>query len=127
MKKKITIVICTIFILMIAAILFWKIPIYLKLNAIDIPDSCIEIETDVILSDVYWLHIAGERVIQYDGDYEALNTYIQQNNSAFQLKNITVVPFFRDTSESVIHPDKYNIAESERQNYAVIKYYRQLQ
>lgn len=81
MKKKITVIICIILILITVAVLFWRVPVYIKLKTINVPDGCEEIDTKIILSDAYWLHITGERVIKYDGGYEALNSYVQQNNS----------------------------------------------
>ena len=125
MKKKITIIFCTIFILITVTILFWRVPIYIKLKTINVPYGCEEIDTKIILSDAYWFHISGERVIKYDGGYEALNSYVHQNNSEFQLKNIEVTPFFVEKSEYAV--DIFDVEQAERWKYAVIEYYRKLE
>lgn len=126
--KKISkiIIITTVFI--IAIILLWRVPIYYKLKSIEIPMGSTEIETKVCLSDVYELHIIGERVIKYDGGYESVCQYIQENNTDKKIKNIDISPFFKDWDDFAVFPSDYNKVRPDDYNkYVVIKYYKSLQ
>lgn len=110
-------------VILIAAALLWKIPFHLKLKSIDVPDGCEEIATKIELSDVYWLHIIGNRVIKYDGSLEAVKQYILQNNSEKQLENISVRPFFTEWDDYAVSPNDYEVDNSEKYKYTVIQYF----
>ncbi len=127
MKKVLKIIIITI-VFIIAIILLWRVPIYCKLKSIEVPMSSTEIETKVCLLDVYEFHIIGERVIKYDGGYESVYQYIQENNTDRKLKNIDISPFFKDWDDFAVFPSDYNKVSPEDYNeYVVIKYYKSLQ
>ena len=125
MKKVFVVIFCTVFVIVTAILLLWRIPFYAKLKSISIPDGCEEITTEIEFSDVYWLHIIGERVIKYDGGYEALEDYVQRNNSNAQLKYISVHPFFIDWDDCAVCPNDYDVDEQEHDKYCVIEYYYQ--
>lgn len=108
---------------LVAATLLWKIPFYLKLKSINTPDGCEEIATKIELSDVYWLHIIGNRVIKYDGGSSAVKEYVLQNNSEAKLENISVYPFFRDWDDYAVSPYDYEVDESDKDKYVVIEYF----
>lgn len=107
--------------------LLWKVPVYLKLKSINIPDGCEDITTQVIFSDVYWYHIIGNRVVKYDGGSAAVREYVLQNNSEKKLKNISVHPFFVETDDYAVSPYDYEVAQSDRDKYVIIEYYYRLE
>ena len=107
--------------------LLWKVPVYLKLKSINIPDGCEDITTQVNFSDVYWYHIIGNRVVKYDGGSSAVREYVLQNNSEKKLKNITVHPFFVETDDYVVSPYDYEVAQSDKDKYVIIEYYYRLE
>lgn len=107
--------------------LLWKVPVYLKLKSINIPDGCEDITTQVIFSDVYWYHIIGNRVVKYDGGSAAVREYVLQNNSEKKLKNISVHPFFVETDDYAVSPYDYEVEQSDRDKYVIIEYYYRLE
>ena len=107
--------------------LLWKVPVYLKLKSINIPDGCEDITTQVIFSDVYWYHIIGNRVVKYDGGSAAVREYVLQNNSEKKLKNISVHPFFVETDDYAVSPYDYEVEHSDRDKYVIIEYYYRLE
>lgn len=107
--------------------LLWKVPVYLKLKSINIPDGCEDITTQVNFSDVYWYHIIGNRVVKYDGGSSAVREYVLQNNSEKKLKNISVHPFFVETDDYAVSPYDYEVAQSDRDKYVIIEYYYRLE
>ena len=107
--------------------LLWKVPVYLKLKSINIPDGCEDITTQVIFSDVYWYHIIGNRVVKYDGGSAAVREYVLQNNSEKKLKNISVHPFFVETDDYAVSPYDYEVAQSDKDKYVIIEYYYRLE
>lgn len=107
--------------------LLWKVPVYLKLKSINIPDGCEDITTQVIFSDVYWYHIIGNRVVKYDGGSAAVREYVLQNNSENKLKNISVHPFFVETDDYAVSQYDYEVAQSDKDKYVIIEYYYRLE
>jgi len=107
--------------------LLWKVPVYLKLKSINIPDGCEDITTQVNFSDVYWYHIIGNRVVKYDGGSAAVREYVLHNNSEKKLKNISVHPFFVETDDYAVSPYDYEVAQSDKDKYVIIEYYYRLE
>lgn len=128
MKKVLKGITISLIILIIAAVLLWRVPIYYKLKSIKVPMDSTEIETKVCLTDVYEFHIIGERVIKYDGGYEGVYKYIQENNTDRKIKNIDISHFFKDWDDFAVFPNDYDKVSPEDYNkYVVIKYYKSLQ
>lgn len=72
----------------------WKIPILRKIENLKLPDGCTTVyRTKIQISDVYWLHIAGEKVIKCDLGYEETKQYMEANNSESALENISIYPY----------------------------------
>ena len=125
MKKVFVVILFIILAITVSILLLWKIPFYAKLKSISVPDGCEEITTEIEFSDVYRLHIIGERVIKYDGGYDVLEDYVQRNNSDAKLKNISVHPFFTDRDDFAVYPNDYEVDAKEQDKYCVIEYYYQ--
>jgi hypothetical protein len=123
MRKKIII---TLIILLILFGLFgWKILIVLKIDCLDLPvDSETVYDTKVWLSDVYWLHIKGEKVIKCSLGYEETKKYIETNNSALKLTNIDILKY-EGMSDIAIYDSEFDgdfWKQSDRDNYIKISY-----
>ncbi len=125
MKKKIiSISILSVLCIIVLIAICWKAPFYIKLKSIDVPKNCTEIETKVELTDVYWYHVIGERLVKYDGGYEELQSYVEENNSEDKLRNISVHPFFVEKDDYAISPYDYAVDFPEQYKYVVIKYFK---
>ncbi|MBQ3464192.1 MAG: hypothetical protein IJH36_14030, partial [Clostridia bacterium] len=108
MKKRIiSISIISVLCIIVLSAIFWRVPFYIKLKNIDVPKNCTEIETRVEFTDVYWYHIIGERLVKYDGGYEELQSYVEENNSEDTLRNISVKPFFVENDDCAISQYDY--------------------
>ena len=69
----------------------WKIPVVWRIETLKLPKGCKTVyHTKVRISDVYWLHIEGEKVLKYDEGYEALKEYIEEYNSK---KALQIYPY----------------------------------
>ena len=81
-----------IFLAVAAIILFyvmggWKIPVLWRIESLELPKGWKTVyQTKIWISDVYWFHIKGEKVIKCDIGYEAAKEYIEEHNSAEELK-----------------------------------------
>ncbi len=72
----------------------WKIPVVWRIETLKLPKGCKTVyHTKVRISDVYWLHIEGEKVLKYDEGYEALKEYIEEYNSKKALEYIQIYPY----------------------------------
>ena len=72
----------------------WKIPVVWRIETLKLPKGCKTVyHTKVRISDVYWLHIEGEKVLKYDEGYEALKEYIEEYNSKKALEYIQICPY----------------------------------
>lgn len=72
----------------------WKIPVVWRIETLKLPKNCKTVyHTKVRISDVYWLHIKGEKVLKYDEGYEALKEYIEEYNSKKALQYIQIYPY----------------------------------
>ncbi len=95
MKKKINPAVYIIAAAVIILLLFgWKLPVIIKIESLDLPKGCETIyPVRVQISDVYWLHIKGEKVIKCSLGYEAAKKYIETYNTPSELKNIRIQPY----------------------------------
>lgn len=105
----------------------WKIPIIRRMEALKLPEGCKTIyNTKIWISDVYWLHIKGEKVIKCDMGYEAVKTYIEEHNSEEALKNIDIYPYggMSDIAIYDSQNDEMFWQQPDRDNYITISYFR---
>lgn len=128
MKKK---YICRMIVLAILLfVLFgWKIPIILNIARLKLPDGYETVyRTKTEISDVYWLHMAGEKVIYCDLGYEATKEYIQNNNPAFLLEYISVYPY-GGMSDMAIYDSYFDEKfwkQPDTDNYVKIRFFKKL-
>lgn len=86
--NKVTVTVLFIVFILLAG---WKIPIILKIETLKLPPGCEMVyPSKVWISDVYWPHIKGEKVIKCDLGYEAAKEYIETHNSKSKLSNISI-------------------------------------
>ncbi len=57
-------------------------PIVWQIETLRLPQDCKTVyHTKIRVSDVYWLHTKGEKVIQCEMGYEAVKAYVEEHNS----------------------------------------------
>ena len=83
-------------------------------------------QTKIWISDVYWLHIKGEKVIKCDIGYEAAKEYIEEHNSAEELKDIRIDPY-GGMSDTAIYDSQFDETfwqQPDRDDYIIISYFK---
>ena len=119
---------------MVAVFLFcilagWKLPIVWRMETLKLPEGCETVyHTKIRISDVYWLHIKGEKVIKCNMGYEAAKAYIEEHNSEKVLKHIEIYPY-GGMSDIAIYDSQNDEAfwqQPDRDNYITISYFRKL-
>lgn len=128
MKKILQIIFCIVVVLLLFYIFAgWKIPIVWRMETLKLPEGCKTVyKTKIWISDVYWLHIKGEKVIKCDMGYEAVKTYIEEHNSEEALKCIDIYPY-GGMSDIAIYDSQNDEAfwqQPDRDNYITISYFR---
>ena len=126
MKKIAAKIALTIVVITFIVIFGWKIPIILKIETMKLPPGCETVyPTKIHVSDVYWLHIKGEKVIKCDQGYEAVKEYIESHNSEFKRLNITIDPYGGVSDISIYDSefDEYFKEQPDQENYIVIDYF----
>ena len=121
-KRDIKIVI--IFVLLLLP-LWWKVPIILKIESLRLPDGCeVVYPTKVWISDVYWYHIKGEKVIKCDMGYKAAKEYMETHNSGFKLINISIYEYggMDDIAIYDSEFDKFFEKQPDKDKYIKISY-----
>lgn len=123
--RKIVLLITVAFLFYILA--GWKIPVILCMESLNLPeDSRTVYRTKIQISDVYWLHTKGEKVIRCDAGYEAAKVYIEEHNSGNILKYIDIYPY-GGMSDLAIYDSQNDEAfwqQPDQENYIVISYLR---
>lgn len=133
MKKKIlfTFVLVVMFLNSIFCIVYgWKIPVIKKIEQLNIPDGCETVyETKVRISDVYWEHVKGEKVIKCSLGYEATKEYIETQNSEEALEYIDIYAYEGPSDIAIYNAefDEEFWKQPDRENYVVISYLRKMQ
>lgn len=129
MRKKIRIIYIAIILIVFYALLGWKLPILWKIECLNLPDGCETIyHTKIQISDVYWPHIKGEKVIKCSLGYEAAKEYIENYNSASRLTNITIEEY-AGMSDIAIYNSEYDDEfweQPDYENYIKIDYMKKL-
>ena len=123
-----------LFLIIVAIILFyilagWKIPIVWRMETLKLPEGCETVyRTKIWISDVYWLHIKGEKVIKCDMGYEETKAYIEEYNSEKAREYINIYPY-EGMSDIAIYDsqnDEKFWQQTDRENYIKISYFRKL-
>lgn len=97
-KKAVCIAIAILAIAVIAGTLLyipcWKLLILWKINTLNVPEKTTEVyPAKAWISDVYWPHMKGEKVLDCEIGYESAKAYIEANNPAWKLKNLEIVEY----------------------------------
>lgn len=101
-----------------------KLPFYIYMNQINLPEDCTSLETKVIITDVdYGWHIEAERLIYSSQGEEAIEDYINENNKFS--KSIRVGNFYGLYEMECGNPipaEKYPYKERDAENYISLRY-----
>lgn len=128
MKKTIRKILLPATVLLLFYILVgWKIPVIWRIETLDLPeDSKTVYHTKIRISDVYWLHTKGEKVIRCDVGYEAAKAYIEEHNSMEVLRYIDIYPYggISDLALYDSQNDEVFWQQPDRDNYITISYLR---
>ena len=102
-------------------------PILWRIETLRLPKGCKTVyHTKIWISDVYWLHIDGEKVIKCDMGYEQTKAYIEEHNSQKVLEYIGIHPY-GGFSDDAIYDSQYDEMfwqQPDQDNYIKISYFR---
>lgn len=121
--NKVTVTVLFIVFILLAG---WKIPVILKIEALKLPPGCEMVyPSKVWISDVYWPHIKGEKVIKCDLGYEAAKEYIETHNSKSKLSNISIDSYDGMSDLAIYNSefDDYFGEQPDKDNYIKIDYF----
>lgn len=104
-----------------------KVPFYIYMNLIQLPEECTSLETNVIITDIYGWHVEAERLIYSKQGEQAIEHYIYENNRFAQ--GIGVRNFYESNTleyegdgEILIPSEKYPYQEQDAENYISLRY-----
>lgn len=126
MKSYINKVTVTVLFIVFILLAGWKIPIILKIETLKLPPGCEMVyPSKVWISDVYWPHIKGEKVIKCDLGYEAAKEYIETHNSKSKLSNISIDSYGGMSDLAIYNSefDDYFEEQPDKDNYIKIDYF----
>lgn len=126
MKSYINKVTVTVLFIVFILLAGWKIPIILKIETLKLPPGCEMVyPSKVWISDVYWPHIKGEKVIKCDLGYEAAKEYIETHNSKSKLSNISIDSYDGMSDLAIYNSefDDYFQEQPDKDNYIKIDYF----
>lgn len=126
MKSYINKVTVTVLFIVFILLAGWKIPIILKIETLKLPPGCEMVyPVNVWISDVYWPHIKGEKVIKCDLGYEAAKEYIETHNSKSKLSNISIDSYGGMSDLAIYNSefDDYFEEQPDKDNYIKIDYF----
>ena len=107
----------------------WKIPVLVQIESLHLPTGYETVyPVKVRISDVYWLHIKGEKVIKCDLYAQAAREYIEAHNSNEKLKDIQIYAY-EGMSDIAIYDAEYDEEfqkKPDRDHYIVISYFRKI-
>lgn len=102
-----------------------KMPFYVYMNHIHLPEDCTSLETNVIITDVdYGWHIEAERLIYSSLGEEAIEDYINENNKFSKKIGIRVGNFYELYEMECGNPissEKYPYKEQDAENYISLR------
>ena len=124
-KDWIRIVIFSIIWLILYNSFLIKLPFYLYMNNITLPEGCEQLETKVTITDVEIWHIIAERLVYSEKREEEIASYIHKHN--IFSKKIEVYDLYeangRDYNEDIfISDEKYPYQEQDAENYILLHY-----
>lgn len=126
MKSYINKVTVTVLFIVFILLAGWKIPIILKIETLKLPPGCEMVyPSKVWISDVYWPHIKGEKVIKCDLGYEAAKEYIETHNSKSKLSNFSIDSYDGMSDLAIYNSefDDYFQEQPDKDNYIKIDYF----
>lgn len=104
-----------------------KLPFYIYINNISVPEECTQLETNVIISEFPTWQIVADRLVYTAASEEEIEEYIVRNNR--YSKRIKVANLFErnnpeyDDYDIVISSEQYAyVEEEEKDNYIVLEY-----
>lgn len=103
-----------------------KIPVYVYMNHINLPEDCTSLETNVVITDLaYGWHIEAERLIYSRQGEEAIENYVNGHNRFS--KRIMVRNFYEANNVEYDYPilipsEKYPSKEGDAENYISVRY-----
>lgn len=125
MTRNFKIIVIVVILTLLLCLFCWRVPIILKIETLSLPDGYeVVYPTKVWISDVYWYHVKGEKVIKCDMGYEAAKEYIETHNSKFKLVNIDIYEY-GGMSDIAIYDsefDKYFQKQPDQDKYIKISY-----
>lgn len=128
-KRRLQLLLSIFVIIVLYGFIGWKIPIAFRMETLHLPPNYETVyPTKIWLSDVYWLHIKGEKVIKCDIGYEAAKEYIEIHNTEKSLKDITIYQY-GGMSDIAIYNAEFDDAfweQPDQDNYIKISYFRKL-
>ncbi len=88
MKKKIFSLRMLLFVLLVYFVICWKLPFYMLLLCVDLPEDAIVLKRQVSYTDVYNEHILAELVFVGNGGYDTIRETILADNRILMRKNV---------------------------------------
>lgn len=128
MKKSTRKIVLSVAVMLVCCLLAgWKIPVIWNMEMLNLPEGSRTVyHTKIRISDVYWLHIKGEKVIRCDVGYEAAKAYIEAHNSREALQYIDIYPYggMSDLALYDSQNDEGFWQQQNQDNYITISYLR---
>lgn len=140
-KRKLREPLVVIFVMILFCIFIaWKDPlllwvkelnssVILRMETLNLPKGYeIVYPTKAQISDVYWLHVKGEKVIKCDMGYETAKEYIETHNSEDALEYIDIYPY-GGMSDIAIYDSEFDeeyLKQPDWDNYITISYFRKI-
>ncbi len=88
MKKKIFSLRMLLFVLLVYFVICWKLPFYILLLCVDLPEDAIVLKRQVSYTDVYYEHVLAELVFVGNGGYDTVRETILADNRILMRKNV---------------------------------------
>lgn len=102
-------------------------PILWRMEMLKMPEGCKTVyHTKIRISDVYWLHTKGEKVIKCDMGYELTKAYIEEHNSPKMLEYIDICQY-GGMSDLAIYDSEFDEMfwqQPDQENYIKISYFK---
>lgn len=103
-----------------------KVPFYVYMNHLHLPEECTGLETNVIITDlVFGWHIEAERLIYSKQGEKAIEHYIYENNrflNGIEVRNFYESNAYEYDHDILIPSEKYPYQEQDAENYILLHY-----
>ncbi|MBQ8940298.1 MAG: hypothetical protein IJ062_00555 [Firmicutes bacterium] len=113
----------------ICLIFLWKLPIYAQINLLRLPENTETVyRAKVHISDVYWLHVLGDKVVKCEEGYEYAKKYIEENNPKLMRWHIGIYEY-GGMSDISIYDAEFDhewlaLPKTEKDRYIRIRYFK---